>query len=97
MLPTALPEPIRYESQREFVREVLASEVDLRAVGTEIVPSEPPDGASARYRKTINADGSPSETVAAGWIWRPGTELAPHNGHTVASGDRAPQHEGRLL
>ena len=97
VLPKAFPEPIRYVSHREFVREVLREEVGLRAVGTDIVPAEPSDGASARYRKTINADGSPSQTVAAGWKWTPGTELASHNGHSSTSGKRAPQHEGRTL
>ena len=31
VLPATLPEPIDFTSQREFVREVLANEVDLRA------------------------------------------------------------------
>lgn len=30
---------------------------------------------SILYRKLINADGSPSEAVASGYIWSPGTEL----------------------
>jgi rubrerythrin len=79
-----LAEPIRYRSHRDFVRETLRREVDLRAVGTELVPKddEPADGASARYRATMNADGSPSQTVAAGWRWQPGGELAmPQRGN----------------
>lgn len=72
-----LPEPIPYESQRSFVRKVLANEVDLRAVGTQFVPKEeePPRGASSNYRKRMNAEGSPSEIVSAGYRWSPGTEL----------------------
>jgi hypothetical protein len=79
ILSEPVKQPIRYESHREYVRQVLRDEVDLRAVGTEFVPAakEPADGASARYRNTMNADGSPTQTVAAGWAWRPGGELAP--------------------
>jgi hypothetical protein len=80
----AITEPIRYRSHREFVRETLRNEVHLRAVRTDFVPDEeePADGPSARYRNTLNADGSPSQTVAAGWRWRPGGELAmPRKGH----------------
>jgi ribonucleotide reductase alpha subunit len=41
ILPAKLPEPIQYESQRAFVREVLEQEVDLRAQG---------DGGATRVR-----------------------------------------------
>src|SRR3954454_9698910 len=78
LLPDKLPDPIQYVSQREFVRGVLAEELDLRARGTEIVPREdlPRNSPSVAQAKQLNSEGSPSETVAAGWIWRPGTELA---------------------
>jgi rubrerythrin len=70
-----LPEPVAFESQRGFVRETLDREVDLRARGFEIVPpAEEPRG-SRDYRDHMNSDGSPSETVADGYAWRPGTEL----------------------
>ena len=72
---TELPEPLPFESNREFVREVLDTEVDLRARGTEIVPLEQEGGSSLEYRKHMNSQGSPSEIVAQGYAWRPGTEL----------------------
>jgi len=75
ILPAELPERIPFASQREFVRETLAGEVDLRADGTEIVPKEKESKASLEYRKAVNADGSPSETVSAGYRWAPGSEL----------------------
>src|SRR5205085_4318059 len=49
ILPRAFPQPIQYVSHREFVRETLRHEVGMRAVGTEVVDREPPDGVSARY------------------------------------------------
>jgi rubrerythrin len=70
-----LPEPIPFESQREFVRRTLASEVNLRAKGTEFVDLEDEPKSSIDYRNHMNSEGSPSETVAAGYNWRPGTEL----------------------
>lgn len=75
ILPERLPAPIRYESHREFVRDVLRREVRLSAAGTEFVDREEESQDTCTYRDHLNAEGSPSETVAAGYVWRPGTEL----------------------
>ena len=75
LLPETLPDPIPFDSQRDFVRETLANEVDLRADGTEIVPKSRESKASREYRDAVNADGSPSEIVSAGYKWAPGSEL----------------------
>jgi len=78
LLPAALPEPIEYKSHREFVRKTLAAEVDLRARGTEFIhkDEEGADSPSMLYREQMNSDGSPSDSVAAGYRWKPGGELA---------------------
>ena len=78
ILPETLPEPIEYESHRQFVRETLNNEVDLRAAGTDFIDKE--DEAeraplSIAYREHMNSEGSPSEMVGAGYTWKPGTEL----------------------
>ncbi|MFP5349392.1 MAG: hypothetical protein ACLGHO_06075 [Gammaproteobacteria bacterium] len=73
ILPNQLPDPIPFASQRDFVRKILKQEVDLRANGTEIGKQD--SQASIAYRNAVNADGSPSETVAVGYQWAPGTEL----------------------
>ncbi|HET9957165.1 MAG TPA: hypothetical protein VFQ61_21860, partial [Polyangiaceae bacterium] len=54
------------------------AEVSLTAVGAHFVPmtQERPGGATSEYRAQMNSEGSPSELVAAGYIWMPGTELA---------------------
>jgi hypothetical protein len=77
VLNAPLPEPITYRSHREFVRDVLRSEVQLTAVGPNFVSfqEEPADSVSRAYREHLNAEGSPSERVAAGYVWTPGTEL----------------------
>jgi hypothetical protein len=75
VLPSELPEPIEYESHRQFVKDVLAKEAHLRAQGTKFVDQEDPGSASVRHRQALNKHGAPSEIVAAAYRWVPGTEL----------------------
>ena len=77
ILPRTLPDPIDHVSHREFVRKVIANEVDLRARGADFIRStdEDDDAPSVRYREQLNRAGSPSETIAADYQWRPGGEL----------------------
>jgi hypothetical protein len=75
VLPATLPEPIEYESHRQFVKDVLRREVHLRAQGTRFVDREDPNSPSVRHRQILNQHGSPTEIVAAGYQWEPGTEL----------------------
>jgi hypothetical protein len=77
LLPATLPDPIAFRSHRDFVRRVLNQEVDLRARGTEYIHASQEDESSpsVAYRSHLNSQGSPSETVAAGYSWRPGTEV----------------------
>ena len=76
ILPGELPEPIKFESQREFVRRILNQEVDLRARGTQFVNKSQEAVESQQYRQHLNASGSPTDMVAAGYEWFAGTELA---------------------
>jgi hypothetical protein len=74
-LPESLPEPIAYKSNREYVRQVLRDEVDLRADGPNFVSKNREPERSLEYRSQMNADGSPSNSVSAGWQWSAGGEL----------------------
>jgi hypothetical protein len=76
ILPRELPEPVGYRGHRDFVREVLNREVDLRAKKTQFVPKKQESQASLDYREQMNSNGSPSDIVSAGYRWRPGTELS---------------------
>jgi hypothetical protein len=76
LLPASLPDPIDFASQRAFVRETLNGEVGLSAKGERFVPRAEETAETRRYRDELNAGGSPSTTVAAGYRWTPGTELA---------------------
>jgi rubrerythrin len=75
ILPASLPDPFPYTSQRDFVRETLSGEVSLRAKGSEFVPAGEESDATLDYRSVVNADGSPTDAVAAGYHWTPATEL----------------------
>jgi rubrerythrin len=98
ILPRAFPQPIEYVSHREFVRETLRREVGFRAAGMKIVEREPQDVPSIPYREQMNSEGVPSDTVAAGYVWAPGGELARRpnatNGGTPRSG-RGTREEAR--
>jgi rubrerythrin len=84
VLPRTLPEPIAYKSQREFVRRVLRDEVNFRANGKEIISNKNQEPQrSLEYRKQMNSEGSPTQTVAAGYQWAPGTELSRKMGVAV--------------
>ena len=89
ILPATLPEPIEYRSHRKFVREVLSKEVNLRARGFEFVDQKDEGKASQAYRAQINSDGSPSDTVSAGYQWKPGTELSEKLPPLAAAGKTA--------
>ncbi|WP_298015286.1 hypothetical protein [uncultured Aquabacterium sp.] len=71
-----LPAPLPFKSQRDYVRKVLATEVDYRAVGRAYLPRGQESEASMGYRQYLNSMGSPSQAVAAGYRWTSGTELS---------------------
>jgi hypothetical protein len=75
LLPERLPDPIPFESQRDFVRETLVAEVDLRARGPDYVDIEEESEATLAYREHMNSEGSPTEAVAESYRYNPGTEL----------------------
>ena len=77
LIGNRLPDMIPFESQRDFVRETLLAEVDLRARGEAFVPAAEEGEESPAYRDHMNSEGSPSEAVAEGYRYNPGTELRP--------------------
>jgi rubrerythrin len=70
-----LPPFIQFSSQREFVRQVVETETQLRKNGTRFVDEAEEGKSSLAYREYINSQGSPSETISATYSWMPGTEL----------------------
>ncbi|MEI2418436.1 hypothetical protein V8Z80_19840 [Orrella sp. JC864] len=79
ILAGVIPAPIDFGPHREFVRSVLDEEVSLRCDGPAYVPQDQESQASVQARAILNAEGSPSTLVSAGYQWRPGTELTHSN------------------
>lgn len=86
ILPAELPEPVRFHENKQFVRDVLASQIDLRTQGTQFVPLDqlPEDALYFAYQQQVNGGGFvPSEQVieehvsAQGSDYRDQTE-GPH-------------------
>jgi hypothetical protein len=70
-----LPPGIAFESHREYVRQVIEEESQMRKDGTQFVDEKDEGESSLRYRDQMNSEGSPSETVSATYHWTAGTEL----------------------
>jgi rubrerythrin len=64
-LPKELPPPLLFESNVEYIRGVLESQIDLTANGTEFVPVNdlPEDHRYHTYQKLVNKGKVPSEAV----------------------------------
>lgn len=78
ILGSVLPPPLPFASQREFIRPVLADEKSLSSKRTEYIDRSEESEATLETRATLNACGSPTNSVSAGYQWTPGTELNRH-------------------
>ena len=67
--PARIAQPARIRAQGAGQRS------RLRTDGTRFVDKAHESAQSQRYRSIMNSDGSPSDTVASGYVWTPGTEL----------------------
>jgi hypothetical protein len=68
ILPKELPKPIRFHQNKHYIRQLLATQIDLTAHGTEFVPVEslPPNDRYFKYQKAVNGGVKvPSEQVIA--------------------------------
>jgi hypothetical protein len=66
ILPAELPEPTLFQENKDYVRQVLASQVDLRTIGAQFVPLDqmPEDSKYFEYQEAVNSGGfTPSEQV----------------------------------
>lgn len=65
-LPQAgMPEPLKFEPNKEYVRETLRNTVELTAYDAQFVPigELPPDHRYFEYQRIVNEGGSPTEQV----------------------------------
>lgn len=101
-LPKTLPEPTLFESNKQYVREILESQLNLTANETEFVPVEslPPDHRYFAYQQTVNAGGwVPSEEVINEAVREHGKDYrleteGPHPAEWLRKGEKK---DGRLV
>lgn len=77
ILPASLPEPTRFQENKQFVRDVLASQINLRTEGTQYIPLDQlrPDALYFTYQQQVNGDGPvPSEQVIAEHVRAQGSD-----------------------
>jgi len=96
LLPKSLPQPVTFQSNKEYVRNVLATQVDLRTAGPNFVPlgQLPADSPSLQYQAMVNAGGFvPSEQVITDRMSRAGIDyrLETEGSHPVESLQQQPQ------
>jgi len=65
ILPPALPQPVKFQENKEYVRGVLASQIDLRTDGPDFVDLSDlgPQHRSLAYMRRVNHGGVPTEDV----------------------------------
>jgi rubrerythrin len=71
ILPSTMPEPIAFKSQRNFVRDCVLKEVDLRARGTQFVGRDEESESTKEYRRIVNANGDAAAAISRGYWWTP--------------------------
>ncbi|MBE0595714.1 MAG: hypothetical protein IH614_00430 [Desulfuromonadales bacterium] len=76
LLPPELPEPTLFQSNIDYVRDVLARSTDFNAFETEFLPPDkfPSDGRYSAYQKVVNASDVPSELVIQQHMQKMGKE-----------------------
>ncbi|MFW6359776.1 MAG: hypothetical protein ACOC0N_11280 [Chroococcales cyanobacterium] len=81
-LPKELPEPIRFEENKDYIRQVLNSQVNLTGNETEFVPMNelPQDHRYFQYQDKVNGDGVPSEQVIEAHMREKGTDYRLETG-----------------
>lgn len=84
LLPTRLPSQVKFEPHKEYVRDLLAKQIDLTSEHEDFVDVStlPADHRFFQYQKTVNAGGVPSEAVVERARQRGGEyRMAPEGPH----------------
>ena len=86
ILPPALPDtPVTFESNKDYVREILTTQYDLRTDGLDYVRlgDLPDDHRYFAFQEAMNRDGVPSEQIVDEDRTARGTEYRDETGRTV--------------
>jgi hypothetical protein len=95
MLPPSLPDtPVTFEPNKDYVRQVLADQIDLRADGIDYVGVDdlPSSHRYFEYQATVNEGGAPSEQVVEQTRDKRGTEHRDETEGDHPIRDLRPQH-----
>jgi rubrerythrin len=65
ILPREMPAPFKFQSNIDYVREIMTDQTDYNALETDFVPGDriPRDSRYYRYQDTVNRNGVPSQQV----------------------------------
>jgi len=75
LLPAVLPPAMTFESNKTYVRDVLAAQIGFRADGLDIEDRDgKPTGLTKEYQSVVNADGNYSQDVIDMHIERFGSD-----------------------
>ncbi len=76
MLPKKMPDPFKFESNVDYVRDIMSRQTDYNANKTEFIPGDrmPKDSEFKKYQEAVNAGGVPSEQVIEEHVRKKGNE-----------------------
>jgi hypothetical protein len=95
LLPPTLPDtPVTFEPNKDYVRQVLADQVDLRTDGLDYVDVEdlPADHRYFQYQALVNEGGTPTEQVIAQTLEQRGREYRDETEGAHPIPELRPQH-----
>ncbi len=76
LLPGTFPEPTIFQSNIDYVRDIIEKQTDFNALETEFLPPDkfPGDGRYGKYQSTVNGSEVPSELIIQDHIKKVGGE-----------------------
>ncbi|HEY8459482.1 MAG TPA: hypothetical protein VIM99_03830 [Blastocatellia bacterium] len=100
ILPAELPQPTLFQENKDYVRQILASQVDLRTIGTQFIPLNqmPKDAKYFEYQSAVNSGGFvPSEQVIDDRVRAQGSDYRhmPSGPHPIDQQQQRPAQTAR--
>lgn len=76
LLPESMPQIFKFQSNIDYIREILGTQIELTAYGTDYIPVDelPKDNRYVRFQSQVNAMGSPSEAIVDTFIKKTGND-----------------------
>ncbi len=76
LLPESMPQIFKFQSNIDYIREILGTQMELTGYGTDYIPVDelPKDNRYVMFQSQVNATGSPSEAVIDTLIQKSGND-----------------------